>query len=119
MKKFKIREKRTPIIKKFKISRAFILVVVPTLLSIAKILTFDQIASVSTGGVSTSDDFLIRIDKIATESSSSKNDSVQDASVLAVDVDFLTEQNQDKVRDDEENDLIPKSTKIVEFNDNA
>ena len=61
---------------------------------------------------------VVTSDNIATESSSSKNDGVQGANVLAVDVDLLKEQNDnnkqvDKVHDDEENNPVPNSTEII------
>jgi len=62
---------------------------------------------------------VVTSNNIETESSSSKNDSVQDAtSVLLADVDLLKEQNHnnkqvEKVHDDEENNPVPNSTEIM------
>jgi len=60
---------------------------------------------------------LVRSDNIGTESSSSKNDSVQDASAV-VDVDLSKEQKHNNkeevnVHDDKENEPIPNSTDII------
>ena len=111
--------------KKLKISRAstavFLIVVIVLLLTTNNILTaINQISSASPGVASRkAPEDLVRSDKIlGTESSSSKNDGVQGANVLAVDVDLLKEQNHnnkqvDKVHDDGQNDPILNSTKIM------
>ena len=59
-----------------------------------------------------------RIEKELTESSSGKSDDVQNASVVVVDIDSLTEQNhnnkkEDEVHDGKENDPILNSTEIM------
>ena len=94
-------------------STAAFLIIVLVLISTAKIVVFDQITSDSTGGVSKSED-LVGSNKIGTESSSSKNDGVQDASVV-VDIDLLKEKNHNNkeevnVHDDKENEPVPNST---------
>jgi len=105
--------------KKLKISRASTAAfLVIFLLSTTNILTINQISSASPGEVSRKAEDLVRSDKIATESSSNKNDSVQGANVFVVDVDLLKEQNHnnkqvDKVHNDEENDPIIISTEII------
>ena len=60
---------------------------------------------------------VVTSNNIETESSSNKNDSVQDASTV-VDVDLSKEQKHnnkqvDKVHDDEENNPVPNSTEII------
>ena len=60
---------------------------------------------------------VVTSDNIETESSSNKNDSVQDASAV-VDVDLLKEQNLNNkeevnVHDNKENEPIPNSTDII------
>ena len=60
---------------------------------------------------------VVTSNNIETESSSNKNDSVQDASAV-VDVDLSKEQKHnnkqvDKVHDDEENNPVPNSTEII------
>ena len=60
---------------------------------------------------------VVTSNNIETESSSNKNDSVQDASTV-VDVDLSKEQKHnnkqvDKVHDDEQNEPIPNSTDII------
>ena len=100
-------------------STAAFLVVVLVLLSTTKILTIDQITSASLLGELSKAKDLVRSDTIETESSSSKNDGVQDASaVLLADVNLLKEQNhnnkqEDEVIDENENDPIPNLTEIT------
>ena len=83
------------------------------------ILVADRIVtSDSPGEVSLKSEDLVRSDKIGIESSSSKNDGVQDASALVVDTDFMKDQNHNneqevEVIDEKENEPIPNSTEIM------
>ena len=68
--------------------------------------------------VSKTPEDVVSSDKIGTESSLIKNDVVQDASVVVVDIDLLKDQNhnneqEDEVIDEEENEPIPNSTEIM------
>ena len=99
-------------------SAAAIILVFLALISIAKIHVVDKITSDSPGEVSLKPEDLVRSDKIGIESSSSKNDGVQDASALVVDTDFMKEQNhnnkqEDEINDEKENDPIPNLTEIT------
>ena len=109
--------------KKFKISRATIaaslIITVLALVSTSKnnINVLNQITTASLRGVSKTKD-VVRSDEIGTESSLNKNNGVQDASVVVVDIDLLKDQNhnneqEDEVIDEKENDPIPKSTEIM------
>ena len=108
----------TTIMKKF--IAAFLIVLALALTSIINtskliLVLKDQITS--PGRVSKTED-VVRSDKIGTESSLIKNDVVQDASVVVVDIDLLKDQNhnneqEDEVIDEKENDPIPRSTEIM------
>ena len=107
--------------KKLKISRAStaaFLIIVAVLVSAANVFTIRPIINASPGEVSLKLEDLVRSDNIGTESSSSKNDGVQDASALVVDTDFMKEQNhnnkqEDEINDEKENDPIPNLTEIT------
>ena len=85
-------------LRKSRASAAAIILVFLALISIAKIHVVDKITSDSSGEVSLKPKDLVRSDKIGIESSSSKNDGVQDASALVVDTDFMKEQNDNNKR---------------------
>ena len=109
--------------KKLKISRAstaaFLFVVLALFSTTSIVVQLDQIASDYLEAVPRKVEDVVRSDKIETESSSSKNDGVQDASaVLLADVNLLKEQNhnnkqEDEVIDENENDPIPNLTEIT------
>ena len=98
---------------------AFLIVIAVALNSIhsSKQILVLKVQTTSPGQVSKTED-VVRSDKIGTESSLIKNDVVQDASVVVVDIDLLKDQNhnnekEDEVIDEKENDPIPKSTEIM------